>query len=297
MRKLIPLCAAVALVALPVACELTTQGNPSAKNVLVATLLSTPPIEISPEAMAGIDGGFDAAGFPVDAGFSFDAGRLTLPPVTVAFAFFGSRSSESLDVAPTGDAKANVFLAPAGGTSIAMKNDGNGNFSKSSLEDSTFSYEAGKTYDFTADLGGEAFVGEIVQVPQIEKINQFHPAKGFVDQITNTAFTFTRPDPPTGQERPLGFVTVFPVSENGDKGQPSYTNVPTTPLQFLKLVALPSDWKATSVTIPGTAFPATNKTYLVIFQSVKLGGPKTQNLFTGSAILGGTADIGVFRTK
>jgi hypothetical protein len=113
----------------------------------------------------------------------------------------------------------------------------------------------------------------------------------------NTELAFDRADPPSGQERTLGFVTVVPVSDSGQQGEPTYTNAPKTPLEFLKLVALPVDWKVKRVVIPGSAFPMSKQTYLVIFQSVRTGGPETENLFLGSALLAGTADIGVVRTQ
>ncbi|MHB8872368.1 MAG: hypothetical protein ACYC8T_01655 [Myxococcaceae bacterium] len=298
MRKLLPACALLALLFVPLACDLQKTGNQlAAKKVIVATLLATPPVTISPAAMAGLDGGFDAAGFPADAGFSFDAGNLTVPSQTVAFLYFGTRTTDSLDTPPDPVPNATVSVTPAGGAAIALKNDGSGNYSKTSMEDPSFKYASGKTYEFTATLAGEAFVGEVENAPLLETINQFHPAKGFVDQTTNTAFTFTRPEPPVGQERTLGFVTVMPISDKGDRGEPTYTNVPQTPLGFLKLVALPSEWKTTQVTVPGSAFPQVQKTYLVVFQSVKLGGPKSDNVFTGSAILAGAADVAVVRTK
>ena len=44
------------------------------------------------------------------------------------------------------------------------------------------------------------------------------------------------------------------------------------------------------------AFPHAATNYLLVFHSLKSGGPKSENLFTGSALLAGTADIGVLRT-
>ena len=298
MRKLLYASALVALLAAPLACDLQKTGNQlTANNVLVATLLSTPAIVMDPLAMAGVDGGFDAGMFPADSGYSFDAGTLTIPPQTAAYVFFGKRTSDSLDVAPVAEPNAEISVQPAGGAAVTLKNEGSGNYSKTSVEDATFKYASGKTYDFTATAGGATFVGEVENAPVMENITQFHPSKGFIEQAVNTPITFSRPDPPSGQERNLGFVNVFPISDQGNKGEPTYTNVPTTPLGFLKLVALPTEWKQTQVTVPGTAFPEAKKTYVVVFQSVKLGGPKSDNLFTGSAILAGTADIAVVRTK
>ena len=68
-------------------------------------------------------------------------------------------------------------------------------------------------------------------------------------------------------------------------------------MDFLRLVALPADWRAAQVTVPGSAFPLANQTYALVLQAAKLGGPQSDNLFSGSAILAGTAEVGVFRTR
>ncbi|MBI3180811.1 MAG: hypothetical protein HYZ28_01570 [Myxococcales bacterium] len=297
MRKLFVPLALGALLSVPFACDLEKTGNQlAAQKVMVATMLGTPPLEVKPAALLGLDASFDAS-FPADSGISSDGGMITLPPTTAAFVFFGTRSADSLDTPPEPVANATVSTHPAGGASVVLNNDGKGSYSKTSLQDPSMKYESGKSYEFTAVLGGESFVGEVQNAPPIERISEFHPVKGYVDRTAGQPFTFTRPDPPAGQERTLGFVTVFPLSENGQKGEPTYTNIPTTPLEFLKLIATPGEWKQTVVTVPGSAFPAAKKTYVVVLQSVKIGGPKSDNLFTGSAILAGTADAAVVRTQ
>jgi hypothetical protein len=50
------------------------------------------------------------------------------------------------------------------------------------------------------------------------------------------------------------------------------------------------------VTIPGSAFPERDANYLILMQTARLGGPQTENLFIGSAILAGTADVGIVKT-
>ena len=44
-------------------------------------------------------------------------------------------------------------------------------------------------------------------------------------------------------------------------------------------------------------FPDPDMNYIVVFQSAKLGGPKSDNLFSGSAILAGTADVAIIKTR
>ncbi|MFZ5472004.1 MAG: hypothetical protein ACOZIN_21455 [Myxococcota bacterium] len=297
MRKTLFLTAVCALLAWPLACDLQKTSNQlRSPHVMVATLLATPPVDVDPLAFSGFDAGsFDGGG--LDAGATFDGGVLSIPSHTGAFVFFGMRTSESLDTPPQPLSNATASVLPAGGTAVTLNNDGSGNYSKTSVEDSSFRYSEGANYEFRVVHEGETYVGEVEAVPPLERIGALHPPKGYIEQPVNTSFTFVRPDPPPGKERNLGFVTVVPLGENGERGEPTYSNVPQTPLDFLKLIALPSDWKKTSVTLPGTAFPALDRTYLIVFQSVKSGGPKSDNLFTGSAILAGTADVGVVRTK
>lgn len=295
MRKLLlASLAAITLVVLPAACDFQKTGNQlKAEKVMVATILATPPIDLSPEALAGLDGGFD----PGDAGIALDGGTVTVPSQIGVFVYFGERDNSSLDTPPTGLTGATVSVGVNGGGSVALKEQDQGNYALTSQDDESLQYESGKTYEFTATYQGETFVGEVKDAPQLERVEALHPAKGYIEQVANTPFTFTRPQPPEGTERNVGFVTVFPVSDSGEKGEPTWTNVPTTPLQFLELVALPANWKKDQVTVPASAFPEPGKTYVLVLQAVKLGGAESENLFKGSAILAGTAEIGVFRTK
>src|SRR5262245_3664192 len=83
-----------------VACDFTKTGNQlKSEQLMVATVLATPPIEISPTALAGLDGGYDAGWLQgSDAGaYIGDGGNVTLPSQTLVFVFFGERSNQSLD--------------------------------------------------------------------------------------------------------------------------------------------------------------------------------------------------------
>jgi hypothetical protein len=287
--------------ALGLACDFQKIGNQaSATNVVVATLLTTPPVTITPQAVAlqGLDASIptlpDGGALDLDAGALFADAGFTLPPQTLAVVFFGNRGS-TLDIAPTGITGAQVSVTQVGGKTWPLQ-EGSGGSYQLFGEDAGFTYTAGATYDFDVKNAGQTFTAELEKAPPAEHITQFHPAAGYLDQTAGQDFTFVRPDPPAGQDRALGFVTVFPVSQNA-KGDPTYTNVPKTPLAFLKLIAAPSEWRTTSVTIPGTAFPEKDHNYIIILQSAKLGGPKTDNLFSGSAILGGTSDVAVVKTK
>lgn len=288
MKRLLLFSSAAAICCLaPLACDLgKTVNQISAETVMVGTLLSTPDVDISPEAVAGLDGGFQT-----DGGQS----SFTIPGQTAAIVFLGTRDGEN--ATPEGLTGATVALQINSTQKVPLTSDGAGSYSRSSNSDATLTYQNGATYEFIAERNGEKFVGQVKDAPTRENIPELHPAEGVKRMAANTELAFDRADPPSGQERTLGFVTVVPVSDSGQQGEPTYTNVPTTPLEFLKLVALPVDWKVKRVVIPGSAFPMSKQTYLVIFQSVRTGGPESENLFLGSALLAGTADIGVVRTQ
>lgn len=287
MKRLLLFSAAAAVCCLaPLACDLEkTAQQISAETVMVGTLLSTPDVAISPEAAAGLDGGFQ-----VDGGQS----SITIPGQTAAILFLGTRNGESS--APEGLTGAAVSLVTNGTQKVSLTSDGAGSYSRSSNSDASLTYQSGATYEFVAERNGQKFVGQVKDAPARENIPELHPPEGVRRMAPNTELAFDRADPPAGQERTLGFVTVVPVSDSGQQGEPTYTNIPKTPLDFLKLVALPLDWKVKRVVIPGSAFPQPRQTYLVIFQSVRTGGPQSENLFLGSALLAGTADVGVVRT-
>jgi hypothetical protein len=287
MKRLLLFSAVAVCLVAPLACDLEKTANQiSAQTVMVGTLLSTPDVAISPEAAAGFDGGIGR-----DGGQS----SFTIPGQTVAVLFLGTRKGAN-DV-PEGLTGATVSLQINTTQKVSLTADGAGSYSRSSNGDATLKYQDGATYEFIAEHGGQKFVGQVKDAPAQENIQPLHPTGGVVRMGANTELAFDRADPPAGQERTLGFVTVVPVSDSGQQGEPTYTNVPKTPLDFLKLAAVPVDWKQKRVVIPGTAFPMSKQTYMVIFQSVRTGGPQSDNLFLGSALLAGTADVGVVRTQ
>lgn len=279
-----------------------TSNQVQAKKVIVGTLLHTPPIVIGPDAVAGLDASipFIDGGIPFDAGvFLNDGGAsVTVPEQTIVFAYFGTRNGEGLQQeAPTAIEGATMTLTKKGGTALKLKDSSQGSFELTSSEEPALTYEAHASYLFTAVIDGTGFVGIVEDAPEEEKVAAFRPnGKGFISLAAGSDFQFARPDPPNGKERNLAFVVVVPISREGKQGEPTYTNVPSTPLNYLKLAVAPSDWKKTTVTIPGTAFPDKDANYLILLQSAKLGRPDTDNLFIGSALIAGTADVGVVKT-
>ncbi|MCA3010875.1 MAG: hypothetical protein INH41_00595 [Myxococcaceae bacterium] len=304
------LASALALLA---GCDLQKTANQlSARSVVVATVLATPPVTIKPAAIAGLDGGLfalDAGTFPLDGGLPFDAGLpidlrdggLGLPAQNVVLVFFGQRQGDGLDVAPQGVPGAQVTLQQVNGPAFPLVDQGGGNYLLSG-DDAGFRYASSASYQFKVVAQNETYVAEVNQVPSEERIAAFEQPSGFIDQVAGQPLTFIRPEPPQGQKLNLGFVNVFPIDASGRQGvMPTYTNVPVTPLQFLKLVGdavgAQTEYRAQSVTIPGSAFSERDRNYIIVFQSAKTGGPRSDNLFTGSAVIAGTAVVAVVKTR
>jgi len=299
-----------------------TSAQIQARHVMVATVLATPEITIRREAIAGIDdllGQFDASipffdgglpfafdgGCPFDGGCTFDAGILpisfdqngvTFAPQTGLVAFFGQREGDGLTGAPV-PVEGATLRATNGQAMWMLASQGSGAHALTSVEDVTLTYDAGATYSFTATSMGAEFTGEVREAPLPERITQLHPAAGFIDLGPGTPYQLTRPDPEPGAQRLLGFVTVLPIAANGRQGNVTWSNVPQTPLEFLELVAGPSKWRATVVDIPGSAFPEPDRNYVILVQSAQLGFADSSNLFIGSAMIAGVADVGIVKTR
>lgn len=322
IRKLLSALAFVAM--LTTACELInrTSAQVQAKKVIAGTLLHTPAIEVKPEAIAGFDASFlnqfDAGGLGFDGsipffdgGLPFDAGgiinfgdggfSIIIPEQTAVFAFFGTRNGEGLSQeAPTAIAGGTLSIQQKGNAELPMKevSGSSGSFQLTSNDEPALKYVSKATYVFTAKAENQTFVGVVEEVPEEERVVAFHPTdKSYVDQEAGQPFKFARPDPANGKERNLAFVIVIPIDRDGNQGAPTYTNVPQTALGLLKLAVAPSEWKTTTVTIPGTAFPDKDKNYLILLQSAKLGRPDSENLFLGSAMIAGTADVAIVKTR
>lgn len=286
LRRLL-LCAAIATATLsPLACNLADQI--SAEEVMLGTLFSTPEVTITPAAFVGGDGGTP------DAGPTF-----TLPQQTAALAFFGTREDEGGLPSPLANATLRLETGSAA-PAVALESQALGTYGlTSSGNDGRLRYQPGAEYRLSATLGGERFTSAVKEAPPVERIEALHPASGYVTHMTGQALRLQRPAVSPGRERPLGFVTVVPVSSNGQQGQPTYSTLPSPldPLAFLQLVLDTSEQRAAAIELPASAFPEREATYLVIFQSASLGGPETGNLFIGSALLVGAADVGVVRTR
>lgn len=301
MRKPFVVLSALTLLA-PLACELQL-NQLRANKVMVGTFLSSPQVTVDAALLVSSDAGvLDGGSLPSDAGLPDagsalpDGGVVTLPGQTAVSIFFGSRGSTAFNSTPVGVEKAEVTFGQEGQTPIVLKDEGNGNYRASADASTLFTYEKGKNYLFTATSEEEEFVGEVADAPANETIAELHPAEVVISHPANTPFTLSRSSP-NDSSRSIGFVTVLPFALDGTRGNSTYTNMPSSPGDFLNLIANPKKWKEDKVVIPATAFPDADATYLILFQAAKLGGPKSDNLFTGSALLAGAADIGVVKTK
>lgn len=282
------------------ACDFETTGEQlSSSRVMVATVLATPAVDLQPAALVRFDGGFDAGMLDGDAGMDFDAdgGTVTLPPQTLGTVFFGARDPRSLDAPPSALTGGRASLTVGSKAPVALPEKGQGRYEQTSGEDEALGYETGATYVFRVVHGGETYVGRVENAPQLEQIPAFHPPQGFIEHGAGESFTFERPAPPQGQDRNLAFINVVPVGANGEKGSVTWTNAPTKPKDFLDLIANPGLFREGTVTVPGSAFPESGRTYLLMMQSVKLGRAESSNLFAGSALVAGTAEVAVFRTR
>lgn len=290
---------------LATACDIQKTANQlTARSTVVATILATPNLTLKPQAIAG----FDAGRFAFDAGFLADAGLpdvsdagVPVPAQNMVSVFFGQREGDGLDLAPRGVSGATVALRETGGRSFSLNEAGGGSYVLN-VGDAGFRYAANATYRIEIQHAGETYAAEVATVPAEERIAAFEVATGFVDVVAGQALTLMRAEPAPGQRLNLGFVSVFPIDLTGKQApNPTYTNLPATPLQFLKLLGdtlgAQTEYRAVSVTIPGAAFPEPNRNYLILFQSAKTGGPVTENLFAGSAIIAGTAAVGVVKTR
>ncbi len=292
MKRLLLSAAISSLLLSPLACDFEKTGNQLlAEKMMVGTLLSTPDVNVSKSAMYGGD-----AGTLPDGGIP-ENDRLTLPGQTAAFVFFGTRGGEQGSPEPLSDA--NVRLEVQNGNTLNLDNKGAGTYgtTSNSGEDAGVKYQTGANYRFVASHGGNSHVGVVEGAPAQERIDALHPTGGYIRHTASQGLTLRRPSVGGNKERTLGFVAVVPLGMNGVQGDPTYTNMPTKPLDIIQLVAMPSDWQQETLSIPGSAFPKPDSNYLVIFQSAKMGGPESNNLFIGSALLVGTADVGVVHTQ
>jgi len=273
-RAFVALCCLALVVS---ACELVESAT--ADRVLAGTVMATPEYDFNGTAFG-------------DAGYTAPDGGSLLPPVpsqTVAQIFFGSRDPKDLTKPPTGVSGAKVSLS-VGGKSYSLTDKGSGNYMLTTIENKEFVYQPGAEYKLTITNGGNTYTASVT-APQEERVQQFHATPGIpLDHTANQQLQV-----PRERVDNIAFTTVVPMSQAG-KGDPTYTDFPSKPLDLLDLVANDSKWKQKTITMPGTAFPQTGAVYLVNVAAVEKGDT-SENLFTTSVFLVGSADLGLVKTQ
>ncbi|MHB1845778.1 MAG: hypothetical protein ACYCWW_13205 [Deltaproteobacteria bacterium] len=225
--------------------------------------------------------------------------------VAVASVFFGARSATDTTKAPTALPGAAVSLSDSDGAAASCADQGNGDYLASSL-DGGLRYDSGATYTFTVVLDGGTYVATGV-APAPEHVTQFAPtftvdggvpSASFTTVSVGQGFTLTRDPNPDGGPLDIAFVTVNLITGGSASAQPTYTNVPQTPLALLELVAPGGDgpYRAQSIAVPASAFPQAGD-YLVTLTAVKEGGPQSNNLFALSAVLIGAGTAGILQAQ
>lgn len=256
-------------------CDLFSQlGKLNNPTVMVGTLISTPAFTVDSKAL-GLSG--------------MNCAPCEFPARTTAYTYFGTRpSGEALAAAPTGLSGASVTLNMNGGGSWPLNDNDQGNYLLSPIP--SFTYQPHVRYWLTTAYQGYSFEVQVTDPPYPEKIEDF---KRVIFQGANSPFTLTRPQ---SSSRPIGFVAVFRLTQNGLSDAPTYTNVPTSAQGLISLVTAPDIWKTPSVIIPSTAFPDSDSAYAIVFTTVVLDTQTSSTLSLGSSMMAGSSDIGIVST-
>lgn len=259
----------------------TTQGQKiTATTFAAATVLATPDYNLQ----VVFDGGL------IDAG--------TIPGVVTAGLYFGQRDPTDLTKAPTPLAGANTTVSFTG-TTVPLPDQNNGKYSQNSAQNPQLVYTVGAVYTFQMAYQSQSYAGAVTAPPQ-EQITQFHPSPyAPIVVAAGSPLTVNRTIPTGGQSLLPAFTVVIPLDASGNQREPSYTNVPQTPVDLLNFVVNDAQWTQPTINIPGTAFPSAGTNYLVTVTAVKQGDQSqfSTNLFVGSAFVAGTADIGLVQTQ
>lgn len=245
----------------------------AATHLTVITLLQSP-------AVPGLDGGPAAVGTSV---------------------FFGNRPTETTpEPVPVDGAK--VTVSDAEGLSVSAPEQGTdaGLYVVRSIGGG-LRYDQNALYTFNiVDNMGTTYTAQGT-APAREHVAQLEanftddggvPLPVFAQAPVSQPFTLSRSAQPTNGQLDVAFVAVFSIQSGTPSAQPTWTNAPQTPVEFLTLITNDAQWRTTSVQIPGSAFP-TAGFYVVSLTAVNRGSATSNDLFLGSAILLGTGTAGV----
>lgn len=258
-----------------------------ADKLLAASVLATPEYDLS----GTIDSYLPDGGTQDDAGTSEgddDEGMLPqkVPGQVTANVFFAQQSVT--EPAPKGIAKAKVTLS-YGGKTFQLEDKGGGNYALTNQDDENFVYQPGTEYVLKLVHEGTTYEARVTS-PSEQKVAEFHATPGKPIEVgVKRTLKLTREN-----AEDIAFTTVVPMSASG-KGEPTWSDFPTDPMQLLELVAADEKWRQSTITVPGEAFPTGDTVYLISVNTVKKA-ETSNNLRLGSVMLVGTADIGAAKT-
>ncbi len=260
-----------------------TKPKAGRKVLMAGKLFSTPALDYRAAFYTASDGGaVDAGeGEPIE----------VIPPETVGELFLAQAGPDGGAFTALEDAQVSLS---GGAAPVELEGQGEGGYLKSSLEDEAFGYSPGATYRFEAKRGASTYAGEPLTAPSAERVEKLHPPGPYFVHPKGAALTLTRTLPASG-ELPPAFVTVVPIDADGFRGEATYSSLPE-PAKIQQLLASTAVYRAQSLTIPGSAFPAGETVYLVLFTRAELSTASAPEEVDG-VFLAGVADVGVVRTS
>ncbi|HUB09385.1 MAG TPA: hypothetical protein VMB50_20445 [Myxococcales bacterium] len=220
------------------------------------------------------------------------------PSVTGLSVFFGSVSAATVtSAAPSGIPGATVTATDSAGMHASCLDLGNGTYVATSI-DGGASYDPGASYTFTVALAGQSYVATGTApppetVPAFETPYTDGGLPVFAQIAAGAGYTLTRA---SASKLAVAFVAVNALTAGTPSANPTWTNLPQTPLALLQLVVDDSQWRSATVAIPASAFPSPGL-YLVSLTAVNEGSPQSSNLFLGSPVLIGAASAGILQVQ
>jgi hypothetical protein len=222
------------------------------------------------------------------------------PTATFASVFFGNRPTETT-VQPDPVPGATVAIADDAGLSTVATATAQAGFYAATSLDGGLRYDSSAEYDFTiTDDAGVVYTAAGSAAPQ-EQVAQLQtqfvddggfPAPVFAIASVGSPFTLTRSAQEVNGQLDVAFTAVFGLTNGAPSANPTWTNAPEQPSDFLQLIVNDAQWRAATVTIPGSAFPSPGF-YLVTLTAVREGSATSDDLFSGSAVLLGSSVAGV----
>lgn len=261
-------------------CDLFDQLR--ADKIAMATLLKTPDIE-NP-----------ANGETIDGATTFTLFFGQIDPQGIA-----SGSTDSFSGLK--DAEVTLeFKDPESGDTVSLNvaDQGGGSYTLESLTAEKLVYHSDTEYTVVIKHEGSTYK-LAAEAPKAQRIALFEGSTPPVleGHPAGQDLEVARLVEGSNSENPIGFVSLSPL--DGDSSSSTYTNLPSTAVDFLKLALDPEPWKQDSFTIEGKNF-AKDASYMLTLSTVENGkqakDDDTSAVFASSFFLVGNADGGVVLT-